>query len=80
MVRDEDPERVKHRRGLLASERDAAVLYSRIAETETGERRAIFEELASVERRHAAHAHARRNWAWIQTSSDRRCPPPSRAC
>jgi vacuolar iron transporter family protein len=55
MVRDEGPERVKRWRELLASERDAAVLYSRIAGAESGERRAIFEELATVERRHAAH-------------------------
>lgn len=55
MVRDEDGERVKRWRDLLASERDAAELYARIAGTETGERRTIFEELAAVERRHAAH-------------------------
>src|SRR6266567_6049046 len=47
--------RVKRWRELLAGERDAAALYTRIAETETGERRSIFEELAAVERRHAAH-------------------------
>jgi vacuolar iron transporter family protein len=55
MVRDEDAERVKRWRDLLASERDAAELYTRIARSETGERRTIFEELAAVERRHAAH-------------------------
>jgi VIT1/CCC1 family predicted Fe2+/Mn2+ transporter len=55
MVSDDDAERVKRWRELLASERDAAVLYSRLAATETGERQAIFEELAAVERRHAAH-------------------------
>jgi vacuolar iron transporter family protein len=55
MVRDEDAERVKRWRDLLASERDAAELYTRIAGSETGERRAIFEELATVEHRHAAH-------------------------
>src|SRR6266571_7324415 len=47
--------RVKRWRELLAGERDAAALYTRIAEAETGERRNIFEELAAVERRHAAH-------------------------
>jgi VIT1/CCC1 family predicted Fe2+/Mn2+ transporter len=46
---------VKRWRELLAGERDAAALYSRIAAAETGERRGIFEELAAVERRHAAH-------------------------
>ena len=55
MIRDDDGRRVKHWRDLLDSERDAAALYSRIAATETGERRVIFEELADVERRHAAH-------------------------
>ncbi|MGE5288777.1 MAG: VIT1/CCC1 transporter family protein [Micromonosporaceae bacterium] len=48
-------DRVKHWRALLASERDAAALYSRLASAETGERQKIFEELAAVERRHAAH-------------------------
>ncbi len=47
--------RVKRWKELLASERDAAALYARLAEIETGERRKIFEELADVERRHAAH-------------------------
>jgi VIT1/CCC1 family predicted Fe2+/Mn2+ transporter len=55
MIRDDDRGRVKRWRDLLGSERDAAALYSRIAATETGERRDIFEELATVERRHAAH-------------------------
>ncbi len=55
MVRDDDSDHVKRWRELLGSERDAAELYSRIAAAETGERRAIFEELAAVERRHAAH-------------------------
>jgi vacuolar iron transporter family protein len=55
MSRDDDSERIKHWRELLGSERDAAALYSRIAAAETGERRTIFEELAAVERRHAAH-------------------------
>ena len=55
MVSEEDPGRVRRWRELLDSERDAATLYSRIAEAETGERRSIFEELAAVERRHAAH-------------------------
>lgn len=50
-----DRQRVRRWRELLASERDAAHLYSRLAATETGERRAIFEELADVERRHARH-------------------------
>ncbi len=47
--------RVKRWLELLAGERDAAALYTRIAAAETGERRSIFEELAAVERRHAAH-------------------------
>src|SRR6266567_4472657 len=55
MIRNGGAGRVKRWRELLAAERDAAALYTRIAETETGERRSIFEELAAVERRHAAH-------------------------
>ncbi len=50
-----DPARIKRWQELLASERDAAALYSGLAEAETGERRKIFEELAGVERRHAGH-------------------------
>lgn len=55
MVHNGGAGRVKRWQELLASERDAAALYSRIAEAEKGERRKIFEELAAVERRHAAH-------------------------
>ncbi len=50
-----DPGRIRRWQQLLASERDAAMLYSRLAEAETGERRQILQELASVERKHAAH-------------------------
>jgi len=46
---------VKRWRELLASERDAAMLYTRLAEAETGERQEIFRELAETELRHAAH-------------------------
>jgi vacuolar iron transporter family protein len=46
---------VKRWRELLASERDAAALYSRLAEAETGERQDIFRELAGIELKHAAH-------------------------
>jgi len=70
MLRDEDADRVKRWRDLLASERDAAKLYGRIAETETGERRAIFEELAAVERRHAGH------WEDKIRSAGEAVPPP----
>src|SRR5260370_2622274 len=55
MTGNGDNGRVKRWKELLASERDAAALYGRIAEIETGERQKIFEELADVERRHAAH-------------------------
>jgi VIT1/CCC1 family predicted Fe2+/Mn2+ transporter len=40
---------------MLASERDAAALYTRLADAETGEREEIFRELASIELQHAAH-------------------------
>ena len=46
---------VRRWRDLLASEREAAALYDRLAETATGERSEILHELADVERRHAAH-------------------------
>jgi len=55
MGNDDDAGRVKRWLELLASERDAAALYTRMAAVETGERRSIFEELAAVERRHAGH-------------------------
>jgi vacuolar iron transporter family protein len=46
-------------RELLAAERDAAALYSRLAEAETGERAQVFRDLAAIERTHAAHWEAR---------------------
>ncbi|HKD87912.1 MAG TPA: VIT1/CCC1 family protein [Streptosporangiaceae bacterium] len=72
MIRDNDAGRVKRWRDLLGSERDAAALYSSIATTETGERRAIFEELAAVERRHAAH------WEEKIRDAGGTVPPPGR--
>lgn len=44
---------------LLASEREAAQLYERLAAGESGERADILRELAEVERRHAAHWESR---------------------
>ena len=46
-------------RELLASERDSAALYSRLADAETGERAEIFRDLAAIERTHAAHWESR---------------------
>ena len=46
---------VKRWRDMLASERDAAALYTRLADAETGEREEIFRELAAIELKHAAH-------------------------
>src|ERR1700753_3136016 len=40
---------------MLAIEPDAAELYTRLADAETGEREEIFRELASIELKHAAH-------------------------
>jgi VIT1/CCC1 family predicted Fe2+/Mn2+ transporter len=42
-------------RELLDSERDAAALYSRLAQAEAGERQEVFNELAAIENKHAAH-------------------------
>jgi VIT1/CCC1 family predicted Fe2+/Mn2+ transporter len=53
-----DSRSVRRWRELLAGERDAAALYSRLAEAETGERQQIFGELAAIERKHAAHWEA----------------------
>jgi vacuolar iron transporter family protein len=46
---------VRRWRELLASERDAASLYTRLADAETGERQQIFRDLAAIELKHAAH-------------------------
>ena len=69
-VRDDDAGRVRRWRELLNSERDAATLYARIANAETGERKNIFEELAAVERQHAAH------WEQKIREAGATVPPP----
>jgi VIT1/CCC1 family predicted Fe2+/Mn2+ transporter len=60
MSPSKDAESVWRWRALLASERDAVVVYSQLAEAETeaetGERQQIFRELADIERKHAAEA------------------------
>ena len=53
--RTADAASVRKWRDLLASEREAAALYDRLAESAQGERGDILRELAGVERRHAAH-------------------------
>src|SRR6266851_1394507 len=65
-------DRARHWRELLAGERDAVALYSRIAEGETGERRKIFQELAAIERRHAAH------WEDKLRGAGATVPPPGK--
>jgi vacuolar iron transporter family protein len=72
MGSDDDAGRVRRWLELLASERDAAALYTRMASVETGERRSIFEELAAVERRHAAH------WEEKIRGAGAPVPPPGR--
>lgn len=72
MATGSDADKVRHWRELLASERDAEALYSRLAEAETGERRAIFEELAGIEHKHAAH------WAAKLEEAGADVPPPGR--
>ena len=69
---DSEADRVRHWRELLASERDAETLYSRLAETESGERRKIFEELAGIEHKHAAH------WEAKLRAAEAEVPPPGR--
>jgi VIT1/CCC1 family predicted Fe2+/Mn2+ transporter len=56
-----EPDRATLRRwrDLLASEREAATLYDRLSEGADGGRAEILRELASVERRHAAHWEGR---------------------
>jgi vacuolar iron transporter family protein len=49
----------KRWRELLESERDAAALYSRLAEASAGEQQEVFSELAAIERSHAAHWESR---------------------
>jgi vacuolar iron transporter family protein len=70
MDESSDVGRVNRWKQLLAGERDAEALYSRIAAAETGERQKIFEELASVERRHAAH------WEELLRNAGVTVPPP----
>jgi VIT1/CCC1 family predicted Fe2+/Mn2+ transporter len=65
-----DRERVKRWRDLLASERDAATLYTSLAQAEHGERREILEELAAVELKHAAH------WEEKLRAAGAEVPPP----
>jgi vacuolar iron transporter family protein len=72
MSPDQDTDSVGRWRALLASERDAAVLYSRLADAETGERQQIFRELAAIERRHAAY------WEGKLRGAGAAIPPPGR--
>jgi len=69
---NDNQERVRRWRDLLTAERDAEALYTRLAESETGERRTIFEELAAIEHRHAGH------WAGLLTEAGHEVPPPGR--
>ena len=62
---------VKHWRDMLASERDAAALYARLADVETGERQEIFRELASIELKHAAHWEGKLRDAGAAIPADR---------
>ena len=70
MTSGRDQESVKRWRSLLASERDAAALYSRLADAETGERQEIFRQLAAIERKHAAH------WETKLRDAGAGVPPP----
>lgn len=48
-------QQVRRYREMLASERDAAVLYRAMADADTGARSDVFRQLAQIEERHAAH-------------------------
>lgn len=52
---------VRRWRELLASERDAAALYSRLADGDSGERQQIFRDLARIERKHARYRLSKPN-------------------
>jgi VIT1/CCC1 family predicted Fe2+/Mn2+ transporter len=65
-------ESVRRWRALLASEREAAALYSRLAAAETGNRRQVLNDLAAIERKHAAH------WEEKLRSAGAGVPPPAR--
>ena len=67
-----DASTVRRWRDLLASEREAAELYDRLAEAAQGERGEILRELAAVERRHAAH------WEERLRSAGQAVPPVGR--
>ena len=66
-----DAASVRKWRDLLASEREAAALYDRLADGAEGERADILRELAGVERRHAAH------WEERLRDAGQRVPSPS---
>ena len=68
----ESQKSVKRWRDLLASEREAAALYARLAEAESGERQQIFRDLAAIERGHAAH------WESKLRSAGAEVPAPGR--
>jgi vacuolar iron transporter family protein len=55
MPSEGNEDRIRRYRDLLASERDAAVLYRALADADTGARAEVFGRLAAVEERHAAH-------------------------
>jgi vacuolar iron transporter family protein len=55
MPAQENANRVRRYREMLASERDAAQLYLALADADTGARSDVFRRLAAVEERHAAH-------------------------
>lgn len=66
-----DPSTLRRWRELLASERESAALYDRLANSETGERAEILRELAEVERQHATH------WERRLAEVGAEVPPPS---
>lgn len=72
MTTQEQRQRVRRYREMLASERDAAVLYRRLASGDEGERREVFLELADIEDRHAAHWESKLRAAGAEVPPARR--------
>jgi VIT1/CCC1 family predicted Fe2+/Mn2+ transporter len=75
-VHTETEQPVGRWRELLAAERDAVALYTRLAEADSGDRAQVFRDLAEIEGRHAAHWESRLRSAGAAVPAP---GPPSRS-